>query len=250
MANLAASDVLTGVDFVSVGSSVLYDVYTETIPSIAMTRLRFTLVLLSGLSSAYSLLVLTAERYWFIVHGMTYVNNVTNDKCKVIIIIVWVWSVLLAMPPNFGWSCGSRAAEGCLSLGGGLTLGYVVLVLVFIFIPMGAVVYFNLGIFRCLWKHVSAIAAQEAAVGAQPSVNRRSAITIVIITIVFLVGWLPFSVRLAMFTQDAASLSQMFVFITLNSAISPVIYGFRLQELRRGVARIFRNSHGNGNLDP
>ncbi|XP_066296165.1 lysophosphatidic acid receptor 3-like [Branchiostoma lanceolatum] len=140
MANLAASDVMTGVDFV----------YTETIPSIAMTRLRFKLVLLSGLSSAYSLLVLTAERYWFIVHGMTYVNNVTNDKYKVMIIIVWVWSVLLAMLPNFGWSCGSRAAEGCLSLGGGLMLGYVVLVLVFIFIPMAAVVYFNLGIFWCL----------------------------------------------------------------------------------------------------
>ncbi|XP_066282996.1 G-protein coupled receptor 6-like [Branchiostoma lanceolatum] len=250
MANLAASDVLTGIDFLFAGSSVLYYVHTETTASIAMSRVRFTLVLLSGLSSAYSLLALTAERYWFIVYGMTYVNNVTNDKCKVIIAVVWAWSVLLAMLPNFGWLCASRTEEGCLSLGGGLPLSYVVLILVFIFIPMAAIVYFNLSIFWCLWKHMNAIAAQEAAVGAPPSVNRKSAITIVIITIVFLVGWLPFAVKMAMLTQDNVSLSQMFVFIILNSAINPVIYGFRLQEVRRGVARLFGNSHGNGNLDP
>ncbi|XP_078590041.1 G-protein coupled receptor 6-like [Branchiostoma floridae x Branchiostoma japonicum] len=251
MANLAASDVLTGIDFIFTGSSVLYNVNTETCPSDAMLRLRFTLVLLSGLSSAYSLLALTAERYWFIVHGMTYVNNVTNDKCKVVVLIVWLWSVLLAMLPNFGWHCASRTEEGCLRFGGGLPLSYVVLILAFVFIPMAAIVVFNLSVFWCLWKHVNAIATQEAAVGAPPSVSRKSAVTIVIITVVFLVGWLPFSIKMAMFTQDRVSLANIFVFIILNSAINPVIYGFRLQEVRRGVARLFCNNHaGNVELDP
>ncbi|XP_078667317.1 G-protein coupled receptor 3-like [Branchiostoma floridae x Branchiostoma belcheri] len=258
MANLAASDVLAGIDFLCTGSSVLYYAYTETSASVAMSRVRFTLILLSGLSSAYSLMALTAERYWFIVHGMTYVNNVTNDKCKVVIMIVWAWSVLLAMLPHFGWICEGRAVEGCLTIGGGLPLSYVVFILVFVFIPMAAVVYFNLSIFWCLWKHVNAIADQEAAVGAQPSINRKSAITIIIITIVFLVGWLPFSVKMAMLTQDRVSLSKMFVFIILNSAINPLIYGLRLQEVRRGVARLFGctngncncNGNGNDNLGP
>ncbi|XP_066289420.1 G-protein coupled receptor 6-like [Branchiostoma lanceolatum] len=249
MANLAASDVLTGVDFLFAGSSVLYYIDIKTTPSIATSRVFFTLILLSGLSSAYSLLALTAERFWFIVHGMTYVNNVTNDKCKVVIAVVWVWSVLLAMLPNFGWHCASRIEEGCLSLGGGLPNSYVVLILVFVFIPMAAIVYFNLSIFWCLWKHVNAIAAQEAAVGAPPSVNRKSAVTIVIITIVFLVGWLPFAIKIAMFTADSISILKMVVFIILNSAVNPVIYGFRLHEVRRGVTRLFRSNHGNGNLD-
>eukprot|EP00058_Branchiostoma_floridae_P006597 XP_002592085.1 hypothetical protein BRAFLDRAFT_104746 [Branchiostoma floridae] len=115
MANLAASDVLTGIDFnIFAGCSVLYYFHTETNPSETMLRLQFTLLLLSGLSSAYSLLALTTERHWFIVHGMTYVNKVTDDKCKVVVLIVWLWSVLLAMLPNFGWHCASRAEEGCL----------------------------------------------------------------------------------------------------------------------------------------
>ncbi|XP_078576827.1 melanocortin receptor 4-like [Branchiostoma floridae x Branchiostoma japonicum] len=250
MANLAASDVLTGASFLFVGSSVLYYVCTESAPSIAMLRFRFTLILLSGLSSAYSLLTLTAERYWFIVHGMSYVNNVTNDRCKIAIIVLWVWSLLLAMLPNFGGLCESRTEEGCLWIGGGLPLSYVVLILVFVFIPMAAIVYLNLAIFWCLWKHVNAIAAQEAAVGAQPSVNRKSAITIVIITVVFLVGWMPFSVTMATLPRNPVSLSQMFVFIVLNSAVNPVIYGFRLREVRRGVIRLFCTSHGNGDLSP
>eukprot|EP00058_Branchiostoma_floridae_P011689 XP_002597177.1 hypothetical protein BRAFLDRAFT_66305 [Branchiostoma floridae] len=227
VANLAASDVLTGVVFIFSGSSVLCYGLSETSPSDAMLRLRFTFVLLSGLSSAYSLLALTAERYWFIVHGMTYVNNVTNDKCKVVVLIVWLWSVLLAMLPNFGWHCASRTEEGCLRFGGGLPLSYVALILAFVFIPMAAIIFFNLSVFWCLWKHVNAIAAQEAAVGAPPSVSRKSAVTIVIITVVFLVGWMPFAIKMAMFTQDSASLARMFVFVILNSAINPTGSVFR-----------------------
>ncbi|XP_035690291.1 lysophosphatidic acid receptor 1-A-like [Branchiostoma floridae] len=174
MANLAASDVLTGIDFnIFAGCSVLYYFHTETNPSETMLRLQFTLLLLSGLSSAYSLLALTTERHWFIVHGMTYVNKVTDDKCKVVVLIVWLWSVLLAMLPNFGWHCASRAEEGCLR-------------------------------------------------------------------------------RIAPQLRDSVSMA-VFVFIILNSAINPVIYGFRLQEGRRGVARLFRNNHlhaGNVELNP
>ncbi|XP_066277747.1 G-protein coupled receptor 6-like [Branchiostoma lanceolatum] len=248
MANLAASDVLTGIAFVFGSGSVLVTIYTETIVSDTMARLRFTSLLLSGLSSAYSLLALTAERYWFIVHGMTYVNNVTNDKCKVVIAIGWLWSVLLAMLPNFGWYCAYSVEDGCLSLGGGLPHGYVAAVLVFIFIPMTAIILLNTLVFWCLWKHMNAIAAQEAAVGSQPSINRKSAITIVLITVVFLVGWLPFSVRMAMLIKDDDIITRMLGFIILNSAINPVIYGLRLSEVRGSVARLFVNSSGNAVL--
>ncbi|XP_066269794.1 melanocortin receptor 5-like [Branchiostoma lanceolatum] len=239
MANLAASDVLAGISFMIGGISNVYVVATETVPSDFMLSFRFFLILLSGMSSAYGLMALTAERYWFIVHGMSYVSNVTNDKCKVVIVVVWVWSLLLAMLPLFDQRCTGRFDEACVPLGAGLFKKYVIVAVVFVFIPMVAIFLFNLGIFWCLWKHVSAIAAQEAAVGAQPSVNRKSAITIVIITIVFLVGWMPFFVKLAELSTDMVSVYRRMVFIILNSAINPVIYGFRLKEVRRGVARLF-----------
>ncbi|KAI8492772.1 S23-interacting protein [Branchiostoma belcheri] len=251
MANLAASDVLTGVAFVFGGVSVLVDIYTESIDIVVdvwSTRLRFTSLLFSGLSSAYGLLALTVERYWFIVHGMTYVNNVTNDKCKVVIAIGWLWSVLLAMSPNFGWHCAG-VEEGCLPfIGGGLAYSYVAVVLMFMFIIMTAIFLLNAGVFWCLWKHMNAIAAQEAAVGSPPSFDRKSALTVVIITVVFLVGWLPFTVRMALLIKDDRLLAPLMVFIILNSAANPVVYGFRLAEVRRGVARLFVNSSGNAGL--
>ncbi|XP_078663006.1 G-protein coupled receptor 6-like [Branchiostoma floridae x Branchiostoma belcheri] len=245
MANLAASDVFTGVAFVLGIGSILVEIYAEIDLSDALSLLRFTSLLLSGLSSAYGLLALTAERYWFIVHGMTYVNNVTNDKCKVVIAIGWLWSVLLAMSPNVGWNC-VLSEEGCFRPG--FPYSYLVVILVFIFIPMAAIILLNAGVFWCVWKHMNAIAAQEAALGSPSSINRKSAITVIIITVVFLVGWLPFSVSMALLTEDDVSHTQMMAFIILNSALNPVIYGFRLAEVRRGVVRLFVNSSGNAGL--
>ncbi|XP_066297958.1 melanocortin receptor 5-like isoform X3 [Branchiostoma lanceolatum] len=242
MANLAAGDVLTGIAFMIGSSLLVYVTVTETVPADFTLRFRMSSILLSGMSSAYGLVALTAERYWFIVHGMSYVNNVTNDKCKVVIVVVWMWSLLLAVLPQFDSHCTGRFDEDCIPLGSGLSRNYVLIVVVFVFIPMAAILLLNLGIFWCLWKHVNAIAAQEAAVGAPPSVNRKSAITIVIITIVFLVGWMPFFIKLAQHSTDMVSLYSMMFFIILNSAINPVIYGFRLKEVRRRVARLFVNN--------
>ncbi|XP_078681812.1 G-protein coupled receptor 6-like [Branchiostoma floridae x Branchiostoma belcheri] len=250
MANLAASDVLTGITFLT---AIIIDIVT-TSPSRSLSttvaRLLFTPSLLCGLSSAYSLLTLTAERYWFIVHGMTYVNQVTNDRCKVAIAVVWVWSGVLAMLPVFGWNC-ETFAPGCAWLGGGTPHSYLVLILVLVFIPMMAIVFFNVRVFYSLWQHVSDILKQEASVGAPPSTSRKSAVTIVLITGVFLVGWLPYCVAVlgCAASGDCAAVRPTLFFVILNSAVNPVIYGLRLREIRRGVRRLFTGNNRVANLE-
>ncbi|XP_078600520.1 G-protein coupled receptor 6-like [Branchiostoma floridae x Branchiostoma japonicum] len=243
MANLAVSDVLVSTQFVIRSIFVLAHKSTQSLLSNTAVRLSFTPTLVFGMSSAYGLLALTAERYWFIVHGMTYVNNVDNGKCKVMVLIIWVWSVVLGMLPNFGWHCASPTEEGCSPMGGGLPHGYIVLIQASIVIAMAGIILLNTGVFWCLWKHMNAIADQQAAVGAESSTSSRSAITIVIITVMFLVGWLPFLVKLAF----ATGVNNVQIFIILNSAINPVIYGLRLSEVRRSVVRLFANCSGNGN---
>ncbi|XP_035696650.1 lysophosphatidic acid receptor 1-like [Branchiostoma floridae] len=243
MANLAASDVLTGLSTILATASRAYVVFNETTPSDVMLHIRLTALVLSGMSSAYSLMALTAERYWFIVHGMTYVNNVTNGKCKVVVVLVWVWSTLMAILPNFDWHCEGRFDPNCIPLGTGMSYNYAVVILVFVFIPMAAIILLNMCVLWCLWKHVNAIAAQEAAVGAEPSTSRKSAITVVLITVMFLVGWMPFAVRLSLFTQSDTKLTTMLICVLVNSSANPVIYGFRLREVRRGVVRLFRNAN-------
>ncbi|XP_066296975.1 G-protein coupled receptor 6-like [Branchiostoma lanceolatum] len=242
MANLAASDILTGLSTVFSTGSRAYFLLTDTTPSDTVLNIRLTTLTISGLCSAYGLMALTVERYWFIVHGMTYVSNVTNDKCKVVVVLVWLWSVMLAMLTNLDRSCEGRFDERCIPLGSGMSLNYVVVIAVFAFIPISAIILLNVAILRCLWKHVNAIAAQEAAVGAQPSTSRKSAVTIVLITAMFLVGWLPFVVRMALFTASDTKLTTMLICVLVNSSTNPVIYGFRLEEVRRGVLRLFRNS--------
>ncbi|XP_035698660.1 lysophosphatidic acid receptor 1-A-like [Branchiostoma floridae] len=234
MANVAASDICTGVSLLIMASTVYY--HNGAKLSFALSRFVFTAVLLSGVSSAFGLLSLTTERYWFIVHGMTYVKNVTNDKCKVMIIVVWVLSVILAMLPNFGWNCTVQ----CVTVDNArYTHVYLGLVLVFVFIPMAAIVCLNTGIFWCLWKQVSAIRRQEAAVHAQHSTSRKSSITILIITILFLMGWLPFCIRMVEVVSCKQNCNEtdppMLGFVVLNSALNPIIYGFRLKEIRGGV---------------
>ncbi|XP_078594328.1 adenosine receptor A2a-like [Branchiostoma floridae x Branchiostoma japonicum] len=240
---MATSDIVAGVSFLCASLTVYFYAKAALTPPLGCLRFLFTTALLSALSSAYSLLALTGERYWFIVHGLTYENKITNDRCKVVIIVIWIWSSILALLPVFGWSCTYPLQAGCIQYGGGTPNNYLVLVLTLVFIPMAAIVCFNLGVFRCLWRQVSDIKRQEAAVQAQPTTSRKSAITVLIITIVFLVGWLPWCAAVAnkvACKEDCGSMDpSMMVFVILNSAVNPIIYGFRLEEVRRHVKRLF-----------
>eukprot|EP00058_Branchiostoma_floridae_P003703 XP_002589191.1 hypothetical protein BRAFLDRAFT_74652 [Branchiostoma floridae] len=243
MANMAVSDIVAGVSFLCTSFTVYFYAKAGLTPPLACLRFLFTTALLSALSSAYSLLALTGERYWFIVHGLTYENKITNDRCKVVIIVIWMWSSIWALLPVFGWSCTYPLQAGCIQYGGGTPNNYLVLVLTLVFIPMAAIVCFNLGVFRCLWRQVSDIRRQEAAIQAEPTTSRKSAITVLIITIVFLVGWLPWCAAVAnkvACKEDCGSMDpSMMVFVILNSAVNPIIYGFRLEEVRRHVKRLF-----------
>ncbi|KAI8509169.1 G-protein coupled receptor 6 [Branchiostoma belcheri] len=238
MANLAASDICTGVSLLS----LICTGFSMPVVPEALLRFYLTTVLLSALTSAYSLLTLTAERHWFIVHGMTYVNKVTNERCLITIAVVWVWSGIFAMLPNFGWNC--TVGIGCMPLAGvGYAYSYLVLVLMLVFIPMAAIVGLNVSVFWCLWQQVSAIRRQEAAVHAQHRTSRKSSITVLIITILFLVGWLPFCIKIAdgiACKQDCGITGPpMLGFVILNSALNPIVYGFRLKDIRRGIKRLF-----------
>eukprot|EP00058_Branchiostoma_floridae_P011048 XP_002596536.1 hypothetical protein BRAFLDRAFT_96422 [Branchiostoma floridae] len=243
MANMAASDIVAGMNFLFTSLTVFFYATAGVNPPMALNRFLPTSIVLSALSSAYSLLALTAERYWFIVHGLTYEDKITNDRCKVAIIVVWMLSSILALLPVFGWSCTFPSQVGCSQYGGGTPQSYLVLILFLIFIPMAAIMFFNLGVFRCLWRQVSDIRRQEAAVQAQPSTSRKSAVTILIITIVFLVSWLPYSATVAnevVCKEDCNNMDQSMIgLVILNSAINPIIYGFRLEEIRRNVKRLF-----------
>eukprot|EP00058_Branchiostoma_floridae_P009577 XP_002595065.1 hypothetical protein BRAFLDRAFT_90174 [Branchiostoma floridae] len=240
---MAASDIVAGISFVCACITVYVYAGARTPPPTAVHRFLPTSFLLTALASAYSLLALTAERYWFIVHGMTYENRVTNDRCKVVIIMVWMWSSILELLPVFGWSCAFPSQAGCSQFGGGTPQGYMVLILILVFVPMAAIVFFNIGVFRCLWRQVSDIRRQEAAVQAQPITSRKSAVTVLIITVVFLVGWLPLCVVVASEVtcrEDCSTnIPATLGFILLNSAVNPIIYGFRLEEVRRNVKRLF-----------
>ncbi|XP_035670040.1 G-protein coupled receptor 6-like [Branchiostoma floridae] len=240
---MAASDIVAGMNFLFTSLTVFFYATAGVNPPMALNRFLPTSIVLSALSSAYSLLALTAERYWFIVHGLTYEDKITNDRCKVAIIVVWMLSSILALLPVFGWSCTFPSQVGCSQYGGGTPQSYLVLILFLIFIPMAAIMFFNLGVFRCLWRQVSDIRRQEAAVQAQPSTSRKSAVTILIITIVFLVSWLPYSATVAnevVCKEDCNNMDQSMIgLVILNSAINPIIYGFRLEEIRRNVKRLF-----------
>ncbi|XP_078620273.1 G-protein coupled receptor 6-like [Branchiostoma floridae x Branchiostoma japonicum] len=243
MANLAASDIVTGVGVLITTSTTFVHAKAGVPVATALVRLLFTCFFLSALSNAYSLLALTAERYWFLVHGLTYETKITHDRCKVAIIAVWMWSGTLALLPVIGWSCVYPSQGGCLQLGGGSQPSYLVLMLILVYLPMVAIVVFNLRVFRCLWRQVSDIRQQEAAVHAQPSTSRKSAVTILILTVSFLVGWLPYCTVMANelgCREDCGNLDPAVIaFVVLNSAVNPVIYGFRLEEIRRGVKRLF-----------
>ena len=236
----------------------------------ACELLGFT-TMLSFVSSVMSLAMIAINRYFYVVQWKSYPSIFTLGRSVLFVGIVWLMSVLLSIPPLFGWA-EYRYVPGksyCfVSWSSDVYYMYFMLTTCF-FGPLSVVFvsYFNILKFtkesrQRLNRHSEKKKKyQEGTETAQGNAipvkqTRRRTIfnmsrdevkitnTLLIIVAVFLACWTPFAITMFIDVYSPFSLPRSIDIGSLvlgyaNSMCNPLVYGIRNQAFRREMFRLY-----------
>ncbi|XP_035687105.1 lysophosphatidic acid receptor 1-like [Branchiostoma floridae] len=231
LANLAMADVCRSLSIISIFATNL-DATSRLDTS--WTKVTEFFLFFSASFSVNSLLVLTLERYWFILHAFSY-ESVFANRAKLAIFVLWTWL----------WSGAFSAValvtgKPRVSSDGHVLPGPVcphLLVGFLVIIPIIAILSFNTAILCVVCRHLGFTTSHNVA-NSPPGVNRKTVVTVTIIIVVVLFSWVPQLVSLSLCTMGdiTGPVSEVsMLFLTTGSVVNPLVYGLRLKKIREAV---------------
>eukprot|EP00058_Branchiostoma_floridae_P027123 XP_002612614.1 hypothetical protein BRAFLDRAFT_78763 [Branchiostoma floridae] len=233
LANLAMADVCRSLSIISIFATNL-DATSRLDTS--WTKVTEFFLFFSASFSVNSLLVLTLERYWFILHAFSY-ESVFASRAKLAIFVLWTWlwsGAFCAVALVTGSGKPRVSSDGHVLPGPvcpHLLVGFLVI------IPIIAILSFNTAILCVVCRHLGFTTSHNVA-NSPPRVNRKTVVTVTIITVVVLFSWVPQLVSLSLCTMGdiTGPVSEVsMLFLTTGSVVNPLVYGLRLKKIREAV---------------
>ena len=193
---------------------------------------------LFGFASFFGVMVLSVDRFLAIHLHLRYQELVTHKRVFAVVISVWAFSAVLSLVR--------------------LWIPLNIIFPIFAFIEVACVItaaFLNYRIFVAVRRHVNQIQALQVQQIAQNEevVNvgrlRKSATTTVYVYLVFLVCYLPnvcylcitvLSTKKSTVQQGLSIYNLTLTF--LNSSLNPLIYCWKMRDIRQAVRNIFRNA--------
>ncbi|XP_038055935.1 trace amine-associated receptor 7d-like [Patiria miniata] len=221
-------------------------------------------------ASAYNLCVVTLERYIAIVHPLKYARKVTATRMKTLVTLLWMLSVLLALPFLFTIKASDDLDKACsdieyLNQAFPILLSVVLVSFTYIMpVIMMSWAYYKMQV--TLKRQAQALNLQRARAAAVDLVIARqrviSMLTIVLGALIIL--WTPDNVCviLCLYPTSDSTLnfcgSESFKYISgitsfllyLNSVVNPIIYELKYKKFRKGLRAVFctcLDEHGGSN---
>ena len=227
LCSLAVSDFLVGL--IAQPLYIAKELTKDPFVNNLMTTVAFSLCGVSLLTMT----TLSVDRFLAIHYHMRYATLVTQSLVKYTLIIIWLLSFLAS--GFFFWS--SRVH----SLLSGVFTAIAFIISTFSYIR----------IYRIVRKHQSVIHIQHQAVQSSNTGNnlniarlRRSALNIFLFYIVLIICYFPIYVMLTVFATSAKDWQTEWNFahtaVFMNSSINPLLYCWRLRELRTAVGKTAR----------
>ena len=191
-----------------------------------LTDLSKTVTLNCALVSSHHLVLMSAERYVATKHPFTYETKVTKVCIIIASALAWASAIILSSE-NF-WRATS-----------------IVKTIIIVFETILAVfpVYFNVSVYKEVRRNEKQIAANQVSLEAKKKIlkNKKAFYTIVIITLVALLCFIPFNICLAILFSFKNRISPNVgyavlyistLFPVLNSLFNPLIYAVRIRNFR------------------
>ena len=192
----------------------------------------------SALASIFHLTAISVERYLAIVRPFHH-GNLSFRVYKCMIIAAWVTASLMAVFSMLSSFFAFKAVSTVFVI----TVGFV--------LPSVLMLTVYMGIFRTARALIDRTPGTRTAEWLRHKVHeeRKVALTVSVVTILFLIAWLPFFV-VSMLGQFCVSClpkgegqtDKLVMFVKwlhyTNSAVNPLVYAFRDEEMRRSFVKL------------
>ncbi|CAL8298741.1 unnamed protein product [Gadus morhua 'NCC'] len=252
MGSLALADLLASA-FYSVSFVDFHLFGRQDGPAASLVKLGGVTLAFSG--SVGSLLLTAVDRFLCLHRAHRYRAVLTRRRALLALLLLWTATVLVSFLPLMGWKCSTGLWPPCSEL-------FPYVSLSFQFCWTAAIVLELLVILAAyamiLWKarlHTAAMAALQAATGPQRArvrLDLQLARTLSLVLLILVGCWLPVLGFMLADVSTALSPAQRraFAFCSMlclvNSAVNPLLYALRCQEIRLALVVRLRCLTGGG----
>ncbi|ESO83966.1 hypothetical protein LOTGIDRAFT_108602, partial [Lottia gigantea] len=211
-----------------------------------------------GLMSINTMAMISIDRYLVITSPFTAMRNMTHKRAFLMIVGVWIWSILWAIPPIFGW--GAYIPEGfqtsCtfdyLTRGDNRRSYIMCLYICGFVVPLGVIIFCYVFIIKSVMNHEKEMAKMADKLDAKDvrSTKEKAKAEIKIakvsmtIILLYLMSWTPYAI-VALIAQWGPALvvtpyvSEIPVLFAKASAMhNPVIYALSHPKFRDAVSKL------------
>lgn len=209
-------------------------------PKVLVTDFYQGFDIFSALASISNLVAISVERYLAICWP---VQHRVSSFTRYYLMIIATWSYSLIVTAVYSMDLGPTWKEqnyrGSLVFAAGFVVPLIVIT------AMYSSIYRSVRNMNAHWKRTN---AKQSALRKSVQREKRTATTVCIVTVLFVVAWLPFFVVSLLWSFHRSSLPTEGGFIRLmdfikwmhysNSAVNPVVYAYRSEEIRRMLAKL------------
>ena len=203
----------------------------------------------SGLASISNLVAIAIERQFTICWPIQHRAS-SFARLYVMIIAIWSYALVVTVFYSIKFSPTWEMYRGALTFAAGFVIPSAVIILAY------SCVYVRVRGMNEHWKKSSSKSSLRNSVQRE----KRTATTVVIVTVLFLLAWLPFFVVSLLFSFDPASLpvakgpTALLYFVKWlhysNSGVNPLVYTYRSEEMRKMLTKMLLRSTGRLRQDP
>lgn len=238
--SLAVSDLMVGAVSIPLWIYNLSSPYFNSCsdPNVSVTVFYRAFDVFSAMASISNLVAISVERYlaicWPVQHRLS-----SFTRYYLMIFATWSYSVIITAVYSVNFNPTWKSYRGSLVFVAGFAVPLVVITVMY------SSIHRNVVNMNAHWKRAN---AKTSALRKNVQREKRTATTVVIVTVLFIVAWLPFFVVSMLWTFHRSSLLVGGGFIRLmdfikwvhysNSAVNPIVYTYRSEEIRRMLFKL------------
>ncbi|XP_068085216.1 adenosine receptor A3-like [Anabrus simplex] len=201
--------------------------------------MRYAFIMLANIASGYTLVAIAVERYIYVVHALKYSELMNTRRTLLMISVVWTAAFLESSPLYFWnhWEENMCACDDTNLIPEEFTISFSI---TRIFVILIVVAAFHWRIHREALK----IQSRKDSMSARSSLRTRSARVVLIICVVYILSWMPFSIMYFCKMSGIYIVPLIYKFcncvIDISYVVNPFVYAYNNRAIGNAIVKTLK----------